>query len=370
MAPKGIYIHIPFCHSKCIYCDFYSTPVRKRIDEVAAGISAEYRYRREELSGCPSTIYFGGGTPSVMHPSLLEHIIKEIDTRCVEEFTIEANPEDITPQTVAEWRNMGINRVSMGIQSLDNDILRWMRRRHDASTALNAITCLQDNGITNISCDLIYGIPRMTLNTWVQTLNRVLSSGITHLSAYCLSYYDNTALSRRYHKNIDPPPPDDDVIAGQFEILRNITAQYGFEHYEISNFSTPGNHSRHNSIYWTHGGEWLGLGPSAHSFDGKTRRIDISDVDRWLSMLPTPYEIESETSIDRINDNIVTSLRTSAGLDLTNLPTNFAERIIADAEMFIKRGCMKLDNNKLSILPQYWLIADSFIRELIQINDC
>ncbi|MDE6288547.1 MAG: coproporphyrinogen III oxidase family protein, partial [Muribaculaceae bacterium] len=274
---NGLYIHIPFCRSKCIYCDFYSTPSLKNMEEVVRGIIKEYACRRHEVTGTFKTAYLGGGTPSILPPELLSKLVSSLDIDSVEEFTIEVNPDDVTPEAAKLWKSLGINRVSMGVQSLDDGILRWMRRRHDSATALNAIEILRTAGFDNISCDLIYGIPGLSENIWRKSLCTLLATGIEHLSSYCLTYSPGTALQLRLDAGKDARATDNE-IERQYHILRQETSRHEFNHYEISNFAVEGRHSRHNSIYWSPDGQWLGLGPSAHSFDGSLRRIDIADM--------------------------------------------------------------------------------------------
>lgn len=362
----GLYIHIPFCHSKCIYCDFYSVANPAKVDRVADALIHEFNARRSEIAEKFDTIYIGGGTPSILSDDTLAHIVEALPVEGVSEFTIEANPEDISHEKVAHWKSLGINRVSMGLQSLDDDTLRWMRRRHDAATAIKAVDTIKNVGIDNISVDLIYGLPRLEDSRWEDTLARVLKLPIDHLSAYCLTYHESTALSIRQSRGLDLPPSDDD-IARQYDALCDLTSKGGFEHYEISNFATDGRRSRHNSLYWSSIGTWLGIGPSAHSFDGNTRRIDYADINRWLETSPQPFEIDSETALDRTNDYIVSGLRTAEGIDLNYFSSAMAQSILKDARHYIDMGYMSADDGHLKILPQFWLISDSFIRDMIRI---
>ena len=362
----GLYIHIPFCHSKCIYCDFYSTPRREKVLDVVNGLIAELDCRIDEVGSKFDTIYIGGGTPSIIAPEILKELVNRIDkTQCVE-FTIEANPEDVTSEIVDSWRRMGVNRVSIGVQSLDDNLLRSIGRRHSVQDALDAIQTIQSGGIENISCDLMYGLPGLDESIWKATLERLLVTGITHLSAYCLTYYEGTMLYRMSQRG-KMLPPDDDAISLQFDMLRDYTERAGFEHYEISNFAKKGYYSRHNTTYWRPDGLWLGIGPSAHSFDGNVRRVDYADIAVWMNHLPNPYEVDEETDMDRYNDYIVTALRTAQGLDLSLLPDEISQSLSADAQKFISKGEMQQRGNYLSIKPQYWLISDSFIRELIRL---
>lgn len=363
---NGLYIHIPFCRSKCIYCDFYSVPALSAVEKVVGGLAAEFKCRRSEIDGAFDTIYLGGGTPSIIPAELLVHLMERMPVDSAREITLEVNPDDVTPEAARLWKAIGFNRVSMGVQSLDDDILRWMRRRHTSSDALSAIATLQNAGIDNISCDLIYGVPGLTCSTWSDSVRRLLATGIKHLSAYCLTYAEGTALDIMYRKGKADPPADSE-IERQYRLLRDISAESGFEHYEISNLCRPGYRSMHNSIYWSPQGRWLGIGPSAHSFDGITRRIDHPDIKGWLGRLPSPVDTDQENDLDRINDIIVSSLRTAGGLDLASLPAESAAGVVSDARRFIDAGLMQLTDNRLRIPADNWLISDSFIRELIRL---
>lgn len=363
---NGLYIHIPFCRSKCIYCDFYSVPRLSTMENVVDGLIKEYKHRCHEIIGTTETIYFGGGTPSIIPIEQLSKLATHLPLDNATEITLEVNPDDVNAKNAKEWKEIGINRVSMGVQSLDDKLLRWMRRRHTSAEAIQAIEILKEADINNISCDLIYGIPNMSSSVWCKSITQLLATGITHLSAYCLTYSKGTALDIMYKKGNANPPKDEDIEL-QFKLLREQTADAGFEHYEISNFCLPGKHSRHNSLYWSPSGRWLGIGPSAHSFDGHTRRIDLPDINNWLKKLPNPIEIDEEDALDRINDIIVSSLRTSNGLNLEALPKEIAESVTTDAQRFINSGQMELKSNHLRIPAENWLISDSFIRELIRL---
>lgn len=336
------------------------------MEDVVRGIIMEYSHRRHEITGSFDTVYFGGGTPSIISPDLLEQLVVALEIDKAEEFTIEVNPDDVTADASAIWKSLGINRVSMGVQSINDNLLRWMRRRHDSATALNAIKILREAGIDNISCDLIYGLPGLSDDIWRKSLRALLTTGIEHLSAYCLTYSPGTALQLRLDAGKDSRATEAE-IERQYHILRQETADFGFEHYEISNFALPGRYSRHNNIYWSPSGRWLGLGPSAHSFDGQVRRVDIVDTHSWLAALPAPYEIDEEDGLDRINDIIVTALRTARGLDLESVPQDIAREIVRDSGRFIESGQMTLTGHHLAIDEAHWLISDSFIRELIRI---
>lgn len=363
----GLYIHIPFCRSKCIYCDFYSSPSMKNMEAVVDGLLTEFNARRAEIRGDFETIYIGGGTPSVLPPELLRRLISGLPVDDAVEFTIEVNPDDVNTDTVAAWRDCGINRVSMGVQALDDTILKRMGRRHSASQALGAVATLIDGGIGNISADLIYGLPWLTDDAWRSELRTMFGTGINHLSAYCLTYHEGTMLYKMMESG-RVNPADDDTVASQFEILGREAAKAGFEHYEISNLAHPGYRSRHNSAYWDPGHIWLGIGPSAHSFDGRVRRIDVMPASVWLERLPQPFDIDEEDALDLVNDNIVTALRTADGLDLSTVPDEYRDGLLKDAASFIESGDMIFDGKRLTIRRSRWLTSDYYIRNLLRVR--
>ena len=360
----GLYIHIPFCRSKCIYCDFYSKPQISRFESVIVGLIREFDARRSEIVEPFTTIYIGGGTPSIIPTTLLGKLVDALPFENVEEFTIEVNPDDVSVENVKAWKAMGINRVSMGIQTFDDRVLRQIGRRHDSRQALRAIEILNSGGIDNISADLIYGLPGVDQKGWERDLKILLNQSITHLSAYCLSFNEGTMLYKMLQQGRVAEMSDDETV-GRYEALCAMTMEAGFEHYEISNFALPGYRSKHNSAYWNPKHTWLGIGPSAHSFDGSVRRVDIPDIAQWLQKLPNPVVIDAEVPLDIINDLIVTSLRTAEGLDLDCIPARFHERLLNDAKRHLASGVMIHSDGHLRILPEHWLMSNCYIRDLI-----
>lgn len=324
----------------------------------------EFESRKDEIDEAFTTIYIGGGTPSVVPVDILLPLIESLPTESVREFTIEANPDNITPELVARWKQAGINRVSLGIQTLDDKVLKSIGRRHNGRQAIEAIKMIAEGGINNISADLIYGLPGISQNRWEQDLDAILSTPVTHLSAYSLTYTEGTMLYKMWQQNRITPLSDEETEL-RFNTLRNMTAAAGFEHYEISNFAKKGYKSQHNSTYWMPEGKWLGIGPSAHSFDGAIRRIDIPDITEWLSRLPQPYTIDEETDLDRVNDIIVTTLRTANGLNLNDIPERYRNRVLESAGRHISSGAIIHESDNLRIEQSRWLISDAFIRDLI-----
>ncbi len=367
---SGLYIHVPFCHAKCAYCGFYSSPDTSLTERYALALVKEWHLRRHEIKSEFTTIYIGGGTPSILSEDslsiILDGIPKDGEFR---EFTIEANPEDITPGKVEMWLSAGINRVSMGVQSLDDSLLVAIGRRHSAADAVNAATMLRSIGVNNLSLDLIYGIPGQTLDSWTRTLDTILSLHPEHLSAYSLTYEPHTRLSALRDRG-RITPVDDDTVADMYLTLIAKAAEAGYNHYEISNFALPGHEAIHNSGYWD-STPYLGLGPAAHSFDGKIRRVNPGNTRQWLASIESgaeAYEIDDESPTDRINDIIITSLRTSHGLDIAKLPLKSRHRFLLDAFHHIKKGNLVPKDTFLVIPEDKWLVSDSILSDLIQLK--
>jgi len=363
----GLYVHVPFCHSKCAYCDFYSMPgcggdVRRRYAEA---VVREFGLRREAY-GDFSTVYFGGGTPSILTAGELRTIVDALPT-AVEEFTLEVNPEDVSAEKVEMWRSLGVNRVSMGVQSLCDDELRIVGRRHSAAQAVEAFRCLRAGGIANISLDLIYGLPGQDLASWERSLSGVIALQPEHLSAYSLTFEPRTRLMAMLNKGVIKEV-DEDEAALMYELLIALASSAGYDHYEISNFGKPGFHSRHNSAYWD-STPYLGLGPGAHSFDGTNRYANPPALKSYLQALECgalPGEVEVETDADRFNDMLITALRTSQGLALDDVPERRLVRLMADAKPHLKSGALVQTGSHLLIPERKWLLADAVMRDLLQ----
>ena len=364
----GIYIHVPFCKLKCSYCDFYSIARSDMAVPWAEAVIAEFAARRDELGGeAIKTIYFGGGTPSLLDGKLLRDIAETLPRGDVEEFTIEANPDDVTDSKTAEWLACGVNRVSLGVQSLVESELQAVRRRHDAATALRAIDTIHRAGIANISADLIYGLPGQTPDSFRQSLEELLATGITHLSAYCLSFEEGTLLWRQREEG-RVAEATDETIEEMYGILCRTAAEADFGHYEISNFALPGKESRHNSAYWD-GTPYLGLGPGAHSLgaDGM-RRYNDADVRAYIADPASTLHVDPETAADRINDMIMISLRTAKGLDINSIPEAHGVRkeVMTAVEKHLRLGNLEgTAEGRMRIKEQRWLLADAVIRDIM-----
>ncbi len=369
----GLYIHIPFCQSRCIYCDFVSSTLGAEWQaRYIQALEREMQERRQENGpALARTIYIGGGTPSQLSPqnlSALFEIIKQNFSFSSEaEFTLEANPDDITPAFIKLLRQSPVNRISMGIQSTDNRTLRFLRRRHTAEQALQAISLLQEAGFHNLSGDLIYGLPGQTAEMFEKDLDTLLDTGIPHLSAYALQYEPGTALYRMMEKG-DIPPEDEELSLRCYRLLIDRTAARGMQHYEISNFALPGMHSRHNSSYWQ-GLPYLGIGAGAHSYDGqRTRRANTADIQAYISGKARPEE-EVLTDDERYDERVMLGLRTCQGIDLERLEADFGSHMLRHlmrhARPYTDSGRLKKAGEQLVLTREGLFISDAIISALL-----
>lgn len=364
----GLYIHIPFCHSKCAYCDFFSTPVRKYQSQLVECIILELDRRRHEIDSI-DTVYIGGGTPSILEDAALEKILSHIPIFKDTEVTIEANPEDVDINRVRRWTDMGINRVSMGVQSFVDEELSIIGRRHDSVTALKAMEDLREGGIENLSIDLIYSLPGQTLTSWEKSLTTLLDFTPRHFSAYMLTYEPRTRLSAMLNSG-KINPVNEEIIIEMYMILTDLSHKAGYEHYEISNFALPGYRSRHNSSYWKEI-PYLGLGPAAHSFDGLHRKVNPPDIKQYIEALKSgnmPFKIEKESKADIFNDLLITTLRTKEGLDFKKVKRRRRKQFLRDAFPYLIRGELVVNDNHFSIPEEHWLISDAILRDLMQLD--
>lgn len=369
----GIYIHIPFCKQKCTYCDFhFSTTFRPYQQEMIDAMLREIGLRKQELEGERiSTIYFGGGTPSLLPAEQLNALLGTIrDTfDCVEapECTLEANPDDITEAKVQEWKAAGINRLSVGIQSFDEMDLRWMNRAHSAEQGLDCIHIAQAGGITNISLDLMYGLPEMDNDRWLKQIRQAIALDVTHISAYCLTVETKTAL----HKLVQQQkivPASNEAQGEQFELLVSTLKAAGIHQYEISNFAKEGFISQHNSNYWR-GVPYLGIGPSAHSFDGKSRSWNIASNKEYIRRINAGeswLETELLTGKDQFNELLLTGLRTIWGVDLVQLGKlhQLSAAFEKTLEEYSTKGWITANGNQLVLTEAGKLWADAIAQDL------
>lgn len=361
----GLYIHIPFCSSKCAYCDFYSGTSYKRIPTFLKALEQEYKNRKHEIGMLdPSTIYIGGGTPSVLSQEQFESLAAWLPKTNVEEFTVEANPDHINRNLVRSWLKNGVNRVSLGVQSFNDKELKAVGRNHSSRTVTEAINILRSSGIKNISIDLIYGLPDQTNSSWQNSLDKAMKLRPEHISAYCLTVEPKTRLGVMARKGEFTEASDED-IAWRYAALCTTLAENGYEHYEISNFALPQYYSRHNSAYWN-STPYLGLGPAAHSLrtDG-SRCYNEANLTRYIENPASVLTIDSETDIDRANDIIFTRLRTAAGLNMAEIPEKFRENLLKNAQPLIAAGSLLFKDNRMNISPENWLTSDAVIRDLL-----
>ena len=370
----GIYIHIPFCKRKCHYCNFFSLASLKFRERFLTALTEEIFLQRKFFDEQKvDSIYFGGGTPSYLRGSeiagILEHIRKYHPLAEDIEITLEANPDDITPETLKEYLALGINRISVGIQSFFDDDLEYLNRIHSAQRARESVSEAREAGFSNISIDLIYGIPTLTLEKWEKNLEIAFSLDIPHISAYSLTVEPKTALDLLIRKG-NLPAPEEDQAVEQFRLLMKKMKDQDFEHYEISNFCRKGFYSRHNSMYWN-GTHYLGFGPSAHSYNGTTRRWNIANLFQYIDQIQRNdrfYESEELTQIQRYNEYVMVSLRTMWGTDLMKIRNDFgnetASRFSSLAASFIESGQMMEKNKVYFLTDEGKLFADGIASEL------
>lgn len=369
----GIYIHIPFCRQACHYCDFHFSTNLSRMSELVDCLNLELELRKHELAGEKiRTVYFGGGTPSLLSRTQLESILSSVKTNfdCeLEEVTLEANPDDLMPNRLEEWKALGIDRLSLGIQSFQPEILHFYNRSHSADQALKALEISRKAGFEKFSIDLIYGFPHSDHSLWRKDLQLALEQDPGHISAYSLTVEPKTALGN-WTKKGKFIPAEEDFVAEQLEWLQEETQRAGYVQYEISNFGKPGKWALHNANYWN-GVPYLGIGPSAHSFDGKNRGANLASNAKYLAALSSGklvYEIEEDTPGDRANELILTSLRTVWGLDLEAFAEKFGiwlkEEKKREIHKFEQSGWLIQEGNTLSLTPSGMLLADSIAAEL------
>ncbi len=372
----GIYIHIPFCKQACHYCNFHFSTSLHYKNELVAALLKEIELRKGYLENeIIETIYFGGGTPSLLSPEELESLIQEVyrqfEITRDPEITLEANPDDITEEKLQQWKKAGINRLSIGVQSFFGEDLQWMNRAHTAEQARDNLQ-LSTKYFENITIDLIYGTPGLTNEKCEQNIATAISLGIPHLSCYALTVEPRTPLDKmiRQHKteNINP-----DKQSEQFLLLMQWLEDAGYEHYEISNFAKlacpagrPGWRSRHNSSYWQ-GKKYLGIGPSAHSFNGTERQWNIANNKVYLESINNeliPFEKESLTDVQQLNEYIMTSLRTSEGIRLDRPGELLGKELQIKSRKHIDRGLLKMENNALVLTREGKLLADGVAADL------
>lgn len=372
---SGIYIHVPYCKQKCNYCDFYSVVTSEGKEHFASLIEKELILRKEYLPRAEiKTIYFGGGTPSLLLADqifkIINSISKSYSISSDPEITLEANPDDLNAELLHDLHSVGINRLSIGIQSFSNSDLKQLGRRHDAIQAIQAVNMAYNSGIENISIDLIYGLPYSTTKVWVSNLKKSFDLPVKHLSCYHLIYEEGTPLSKSVILG-KLNPISEELSAEQFDILRELASQNSFIHYEVSNLGKEGYFSQHNSSYWKQV-PYLGLGPSAHSYNGISRDWNPKSIGTWKSSIENGIlagERETLSLMDNHNDYLLTSLRTIWGADIDFIRKSFgvdiANQFKKTVEKYINQGIVEQKGNIYRINSKYFFTSDGIITDFL-----
>ena len=377
----GLYLHIPFCKSRCVYCGFYSTTsLNSRLQYVEAlCMEMELRpfathSRKEETNGTREvmeTIYLGGGTPSQLTVQQLERLFVSIykiyNVSPQAEVTIECNPDDVSPAFAEAIGQLPVNRVSMGAQTFQEQRLHFLRRRHTAEQVGQAVERLRQAGLRNISIDLIYGFPNETMEEWKQDVDRALSMEVEHLSAYALSYEEGTPLFQMLERG-QVEELDEELQRDMYYYLKDKLQQAGYEHYEISNFAKPGCRSRHNSSYWNHT-PYVGLGAGAHSFDGLNRSWNTADLNAYMDAISqgrVPADSETLDEVTLYNDIVMTALRTCEGLDMSRLAADEQRYCLSEARKYLSCGWLLQEGHRLHLTRQGLFVSDRVMADLMK----
>jgi oxygen-independent coproporphyrinogen-3 oxidase len=372
----GIYLHIPFCKQACHYCDFHFSTSLKRKSEMIQAIADELMLRKNEISETVETIYFGGGTPSLLTIVEIQFLINTIQENFevseLPEITLEANPDDLTEEKILELADSPINRLSIGIQSFFEDDLKFMNRSHTASESKNCIS-VANRHFENITIDLIYGVPNMSIEKWKENLKITFDFGVNHISSYALTVEPKTALDL-FIKSGKFPPLDEQLASDHFDILVEETKKNGFVHYEISNFGKPDFFSKHNTSYWQ-GKQYLGVGPSAHSFKGKERSWNVSNNAKYIKSIQDkilPREVEILSLNDQFNEYVMTGLRTIWGVSLDKVEQEYGEaykiHLINGVEGYERMGLLEINNNIVIATQKGKFLVDGIASELFMVD--
>lgn len=369
----GIYVHVPFCKVKCHYCDFHFSVQLKHREELIEAISKELLIRQKYIGDTNvATIYFGGGTPSVLELNLIQKVLQTIkdnfnvDRDC--EITMECNPDDLDEEKLKGLFNMGVNRLSIGIQSFDNEVLTFMNRAHNSTEAVNSVKLAKACGFKNITIDLIYGVPGTDLDLWKKQLDQMIELGVPHLSAYCLTIEANTVFGN-WQKNGKLKPYEDQESLKQFQYLMDTMAKHGYEQYEISNFARPNFISKHNSAYWL-GEKYLGVGPSAHSFNLAERSWNIANNPKYVQLINKGEEFNEQETLsteNQFNEYILTRLRTKWGINLSDMEA-ISVKMLEDAlpvlKSYLAEGSLLEKDGVYTLTNQGKYIADGISADL------
>ena len=358
MGRIGVYVHIPFCKSRCIYCDFFSTTQLDKREEYVQAVIKEAQQRITHPANI-HTVYFGGGTPSMLSVEQIQRILTAIHPTNAVEITLEANPGDLTKEKLQELRAIGINRLSIGIQSFRDEGLRFIGRRHSADQARKVVCWAQEAGFDNISIDLMYALPGQTMEDWQYNINEALKLNVQHISCYCLTFETQSSLFRLLEEG-KITPADEDTENAMYDTLCEMLVARGFEHYEVSNFSLPNYHSQHNSSYWNDI-PYIGLGAGAHSYDGTKRRWNIADLSEYISGITHGkqyWEEELLSPEQKEMEHIMLGLRTSNGIPAT-------PDLLTKAQPFLNNSQLRIKNNRLVATQSGLHILNRIIEALV-----
>ncbi len=373
---SAIYLHIPFCKRLCGYCDFFKSVKLQHLQPTLEAMEREIVEQKSFLNDTQiKTIYFGGGTPSLISATqvkrFLDIIAENYSVDFLQEVTIEVNPDDITPQYLSELRAAGVNRLSIGIQSFDDEELKFMNRRHSSAQAIEAVRLAQSFGFDNITIDLIFGVHGFGEELLRRSIAVALSLNVQHISAYHLTIESGTQFARNVERGA-MQVVSDKVSQEEYDLLERELVRAGYEHYEVSNYALPNFRSKHNSSYWQ-GVEYLGVGAGAHSFNGHTRRYAVNSIEKYLDGGEGRYESEELTVADKYNEMMMTSLRCCEGVDLSKIkecfPDKFYLHILKNASSWLSEGKLIAKNEKIYIPTAYFLISDMIIESLFYSED-
>lgn len=378
---SGLYIHIPFCKSKCFYCDFFSIPQLERKKELVQALMLEIKTERPFLgSERPAlhTIYFGGGTPSLLNQedfgNIFQTIHENYDVSPCEEITLEANPDDLKPDYIRMLRGFPFNRISIGVQSFQDEELKFINRRHSALQAAEAVENCHRLGFDNISIDLMYGLPGQTMDSFAKSIEVAVKLPVKHISSYALSWEEGSVLYQKREQGLLVQTEDEILEACYFKLVEQLESCH-FMQYELSNFAISGFESKHNSSYWN-GTPYLGIGPGAHSYNGEVRRMNVRSVEKYIQGMEDQKPCRETEMLDagtKYNDFIITRLRTVNGLDLTELFRIFGRKMheycLENAAKSLKNGFLAIRDNHLTLQKKGYFIADNILSDLLWVED-
>lgn len=362
----GIYVHIPFCKTRCLYCGFYSTTRHELRQRYVDAVCKEWSLRQDYINEHVRTIYIGGGTPSQLSAAQLQQLFQALGR--AEEVTIEVNPDDVTEEFASLLSQLPVNRVSMGAQTFSDERLLFLGRRHISSQVPLAVRFLRQAGISNISIDLMYGFPQQTITDWYQDIEKALALDVEHLSAYALMYEEGTPLYHLLEQSRVEEIDEELSRKMYYDLIDRLTAA-GYEHYEISNFAKKGYRSLHNSNYWNQT-PYLGLGAAAHSFDGNSRQWNVDNVEKYIDSIEDnhlSFEREELDDDKRYNELVMTSLRTSQGLDLDRLNPGQFDYCLNLSQRYVDEGLLVMEKGHLRLSRKGLFVSDMIMSDLMRV---